>query len=89
MMAEEHLEWIMVKNPDIQLHCSDICFRPYSMDKTVPVMGYLKVKMRNNRGGTQLTRAYIVEDETDSLLGKEDAIDLGILKINPATGSRL
>ena len=38
---------------------------------------------RNNKGGHHDTTVYDVEDETESLIGKEDATALGILNIDP------
>ena len=83
MLSEHHLKWILKKNPEALLKENSIRFRPYSTDKTVPVMGYLDVKLKNQEGGTHRTKIYAVKGEKESLLGKDDAIALGILKLEP------
>ena len=45
--------------------------------------GCLDVKLKNQAGGTIKTRLYVVEGERESLLGKDDAIALGMIKVNP------
>ena len=41
------------------------------------------VKLRSKKGKTVKTNIYMAEGETESLLGPQDAMDLGILKISP------
>ena len=60
-----------------------IRFRSYSTDKTVPVAGFMKVRMRNQVGGLIQKKVYVLEGERESFLGKEDAIARGILQIEP------
>ena len=43
----------------------------------------MDVKLTNNKGKSIKTKVYVTEGQTESLLGKEDGIALGILKINP------
>ena len=40
----------------------------------------MDVKLTNNRGRTHFTRLYVTKGQQESLLGKEDAIALGLLK---------
>ena len=40
----------------------------------------MDVKLTNNRGKIHLTRVYVTKGQQESLLGKEDAIALGLLK---------
>ena len=42
----------------------------------------MEVKPTNNRGKTHLTRVYVAKGQEESLLGKEDAIALGLLKLS-------
>ena len=42
----------------------------------------MKVKLRNNRNKVITTKVYVTEGQRESLLGKDDATSLGILKID-------
>ena len=53
------------------------------VQNTVPLLGCCSVKLTNERGKAIKTTVYVTEHKTESLLGKEDAIKLGIMKINP------
>ena len=67
----------------VKLRTTEVRFRPYSTDKIVPLLGCCDVRMRNNKDMIIKTRVYITEGEKESLLGKDDAMALGILKLNP------
>ena len=58
-------------------------FKPYSTDTTVPLLGCMDVKLINNRGKAVKTRVYVTQGQKGSLLDKDDAITLGIVKIDP------
>ena len=81
-MSEQHFGQLSLKNPDITLHESRIRFKPYSTNKTVPLIGCFRARLRNNLGRVHTTTVYVVEGESESLLGREDAEALGILNIN-------
>ena len=83
MLAERHMGWVLQKNQEVQLKRSNVRFRPYNTDKVIPLLGMCYVKLRNKKGKSVTTRIYVVEGETESLLGRQDAIDLGILRISP------
>ena len=58
-------------------------FRPYGTNKTLKCYGEINSTIKTNSGATQKTTAYIVEGhQAEPLLGKEDAVNLGILVIN-------
>ena len=60
-----------------------IKFRPWGTDQKLPVRGRAKVQLRAQAGATITTYIYINDDDRDdSLLGKSDAIRLGIVKLN-------
>ena len=67
----------------MKLRHTNVRFKPYSTDTTVPLLGCMDVKLTNNKGKSIKTKVYVTEGQTESLLGKEDGIALGILKINP------
>ena len=69
------------ENPNIKLKANNVRFRPYGMEKKLPILGRLKVKMRNESGKTIKTMAYIVKGQEESLLGKNNGDMLGIIKI--------
>ena len=83
LMAEKHFSWMLEKNPEMKIQRSNVRFKPYSSEVTVPLLGCCEVRLTNNKGRNIKTKVYIAKEETESLLGKEDAIKLGILKINP------
>lgn len=60
-------------------------FRPYGTDHKLPVRGRAKVKLQAKAGATITTYVFVNDSDKDSsLLGKADAIRLGIIKINLA-----
>ena len=83
LLAEKHYWKIRSHNPDMKLRHTNVRFKPYSTDTTVPLLGCMDVKLTNNKGKSIKTKVYVTEGQTESLLGKEDGIALGILKINP------
>ena len=82
LLAEKHYWKIPSHNPDIKLRHTNVKFRPYSTDVTVPLLDSMDVRLTNNRGKTHNTRVYVTKGQEKSLLGKEDTIALGILKID-------
>ena len=60
-----------------------IKFRPWGTDQKLPVCGRAKVQLRAQAGATITTYVYINDNDRDaSLLGKSDALRLGIVKLN-------
>ena len=60
-----------------------IKFRPWGTDQKLPVRGRAKVQLQAQAGATITTYIYVNDDDRDaSLLGKSDAIRLGIVKLN-------
>ena len=82
LLSEKHYCRIKSHNPDIKLTHTKIKFRPYSTDAMVPLLGSMEVRLYNNRGKAHKTRVYITEGQAETLLGKEDTIALGIIKID-------
>ena len=58
-------------------------FRPYGTECTLPILGRIKCYMRAVGGKVVKAMIYIVQGETESLLGLKDAEALGILQIRP------
>lgn len=82
MLSEKHIGWVLGKNPDVHLKHSNMTFRPYSTDREIPLLGMCDMRLWNENGKTIPMRVYIAEGEEESLLGRQDAINLGILRIN-------
>ena len=58
-------------------------FRPYGTDELLPVRGRAKVQLKAKAGATITTYVFVNDSDRDSsLLGKEDAIRLGIVRVN-------
>ena len=83
LLSEKHFGLMLYKNPEIKLRSTRTRFRPYSTKSMVPLLGCCNIKLRNEMGKAITTTVYVTEHEKESLLGKEDAIKLGILKISP------
>ena len=59
-------------------------FRHYGTSVQLPIRGKAKVYLKAQAGAVIATYVYISEDDSEtSLLGKNDADRLGIIKINP------
>ena len=67
---------------------TDTKFRPYGTSVQLPILGKAKVWLKAQAGAVIATHVYISKDDNEtSLLGKNDAKRLGIVKIN-LRGSR-
>ena len=60
-------------------------FRPYGTDGQLPIRGRAKVQLKAKAGATITTYVFLNDSDRDSsLLGKEDAVRLGIVEVNLA-----
>ena len=82
LLTERHYWKIRSHNLDVKLRHTNVKFRPYSTDTTVPLLGSMEVQLTNNRGKVHNSTIYITKAQEESLLGKEDAIALGLLKLS-------
>ena len=58
-------------------------FRPYRTDELLPIRGRAKVQLKAKAGAIVTTYVFVNDSDRDSsLLGKEDAIRLGIVRVN-------
>ena len=81
--CKNHYWKIRSHNPEIKLQHTKVKFRPYSTDTYVPLLGSMGVRLTSSNGMTHKTRVYVTKGQRESLLGKEDATALGILRIEP------
>ena len=59
-------------------------FQPFGTAHKLPIRGKAKVNITSQRGAKIKTYVYILDDEREqSLLGKDDATRLGIIKLEP------
>ena len=66
-----------------QLVKAKLRFRPYGTEVRLPIRGRAKVQLKAKAGATFTMYVFINDSDKDtSLLGKNDAIRLGIIKIN-------
>lgn len=77
------MKWLLAVNLETTLLTSKIWFKPYSSDKTVPILGKWQVCLCNQASKTINITVYVASGQAESLLGKEDAEALGIIKLNP------
>ena len=78
-------DWVKLTkaNTQLRLKKNKVRFTPYGTASTLPVMGRAKVVMQNQMGKQRKTLVYVVQGQTESLLGKLDAEALGIIQIVP------
>ena len=69
------------------MHTTYTRFVAYGSETYLPLLGELKVTMRNVRGKEIATTVYVIKSQGESLLGKEDARALGILSTDQEGGS--
>ena len=80
-------DWMKI-NKQSKLYKTDIKFRPYGTGVQLPTRGRAEVWLRAQAGAVIKTYVYVNDDDGEtSLLGKNDAERLGIVKIN-LRGSR-
>ena len=82
MLSEKHFSQILAKNPKVVIRRSHMRFRPYMTGKIIPLIGECDVVLTNNKAKKVKTTVYITEGGDESLLGKEDATKLGIIRID-------
>ena len=82
LVAEKHFRYMAKANQRIVLHENNIKFRPYSTDEEVPIIGKCKVTLKNRGGWEHETTIYVVDGGEESLLGKQDALALGIIHLD-------
>ena len=61
LLSEKHYWKIRSRNPDIKLQHTNVQFRPYSTNVTVPLLGCMEVKLTNNNGKSIKTKVYVTE----------------------------
>ena len=77
------LDWEEVKHLCTFVKTSK-CFRPFGTAYHLPIQGKAKVTLRAEKGATIESYVYVVYDKWEqSLLGEQDAIHLGIVKLHP------
>ena len=76
--AENRTDWFKIAE-ECRMVKTKIKFGPWGTDQKLPVRGRAKVQLRAQAGATITTYIYINDDDRDdSLLGKSDAIRLGL-----------
>ena len=86
LLAEADWDRLKKENPTARLKRNKINFTPYGTNHKLPVKGRAKVVLTNMKGRKVKTIVYVVEDQTESLLGKKDGQALGIIRITPEGG---
>ena len=82
MISEKDFGCILAKNPNVAIRRSYMRFRPYMTGRIIPLIGECDVILTNDHNKKLKTTVYIVEGGNESLLGKEDATKLGIIRID-------
>ena len=83
LLSEKHFLRIKDHNPQVKLKQTKVQFRPFSTKKIVPLHGKMEARLTNNHVKQVITTVYVTKDSEESLLGREDAIALGVIKVFP------
>ena len=76
------IDWEKIQS-ECKLVKTKIRFRPWGTTEQLPIMGRAKIRMEAKAGASIVTYVYPSRGEKDtSLLGKKDAVRLGIVHIN-------
>ena len=86
LLAEVDWNRIKQENPTARLKRNKVNFTPYGTKIKLPVKGRPKVVLTNVKGRTVTSLVYVVEERTESLLGKKDGQALRIIQITPEGG---
>ena len=75
-------DWFKIRDKCLLVK-TKLKFRPYGTDHRLPIRGRAKVRLQAKAGACITTYVFVNDSDKDSsLLGKADAIRLGIIKIN-------
>ena len=69
LLARRHFNEILERNPELQMHMTYTRFVAYGSETYLPLLGELKVTMRNVRGKEIVTTVYMIESQGELLLG--------------------
>ena len=76
-------DWLQIKH-SCKFVKTTKSFRPFGTSYKLPIKGKAKVKLTSLQGATIKTYVYVLDnDKEQSLLGKQDAIRLGIIQFKP------
>jgi hypothetical protein len=77
-------DWIMMKfhNSKLKLEESKRKFRAYGSGAELPILGRSKCQLMAASGASVVTRVYVMEGKSDSLLGLREAEALGVVAIS-------
>jgi hypothetical protein len=83
LLSEEDWKYVKKHNPAARLKKNGIRFVPYGTKQSVPVLGKARVMLQCEEGMRTYTTVYVVQGQTENLLGERNAVALGILAIRP------
>ena len=83
LICEKDWKKMVKADPLLKAKRCRVKFTPYGTEVDLPMIGRTKAVLSNGIGGKISTIVYIVRDSSQSLLGRFDAEDLGIVQINP------
>ena len=82
-------DWLRISHTGVKPVATTRTFVPYGIDTKLPIYARGKVTIQSKRGAVIQTHVYIMEDaEAESLLGRDDAIRLGIIKLDMEGNSK-
>ena len=83
LLSEEDWKYVKKHNPAAKLKKNCTRFVPYGTKQSLPVLGKARVMLQCEEGMRTYTTVYVVQGQTENLLGERDAVALGILAIRP------
>ena len=83
LICEKDCKKMVKADPLLKAKRCRVKFTPYGTEMDLPMIGRTKAVLNNGVGGKISTIVYIVRNSNQSLLGRFDAKNLGIVQINP------
>ena len=82
--------WLKTQHTGAKPVSTNRSFVLYRMDSELPIYARARVTMQAKRGTAIQTNVYIMENsQAESLLGRDDGIRLGIIKLDLVTVNRI
>ena len=70
-------------SPEMKLRKNKVRFTPYASDEALPIMGKVKLVLKNLNQKKVKCMVYVVKGGKECLLGRRDGEALGVINIHP------
>ena len=83
LITERQYKSLLEVSPGMKLRRNKVRFTPYASNEALPVIGKVKLVLKNLNRKKVKCMAYVVEGGKECLLGRRDGEALGVIHINP------